>query len=217
MTQRVFVDANVFFSKTLTDWLFLLRLRSEGMFQVHSTEDVFAEVVANMRKKKPAAPGRVTRRRAEILRNNVDEVIEDFPASGEMGAPFTGKDAFDYHVHAAASAARADFVLTCNDASDITQKPDSECYEVIHPDAFFCLVVRSNSACLLPIVREQLSYWSKKPKFCQLDDALHAAGSGVRRRGPPGSSADRTAGIVAPRSCGSGRQARCLSQCCCRN
>jgi len=59
VTQRVFVDANVFFSKTLTDWLFLLRFETEGMFQVHTTEDVCAEVIYRMRKKNPTAPGRL--------------------------------------------------------------------------------------------------------------------------------------------------------------
>jgi hypothetical protein len=44
MTQRVFVDANVFYSRTHLDWLFFLKQANNAMFQLHSTEDVFAEV-----------------------------------------------------------------------------------------------------------------------------------------------------------------------------
>lgn len=44
MMQRVFVDANVLYSRTLRDWTFLFRGSTDGMFQLHSTEDVFAEV-----------------------------------------------------------------------------------------------------------------------------------------------------------------------------
>ena len=58
--QRVFVDANVLYSKTLMDWLFLLKLHNPGMFQVHTTEDVCAEVLANMRSRHPQAPGHYT-------------------------------------------------------------------------------------------------------------------------------------------------------------
>lgn len=76
MTQRVFVDANVFFSRTLTDWLFLLRFETEGMFQVHTTEDVFAEVIYRMRKKNPTAPGRFFLLVGESSRGCVPQVIE---------------------------------------------------------------------------------------------------------------------------------------------
>lgn len=48
MPQRVFVDANIFYRRTLLDWMYHLRQANEGMFQLHSTEDVFAEVLANM-------------------------------------------------------------------------------------------------------------------------------------------------------------------------
>lgn len=171
MPQRVFVDANVFFSKTLMDWLFHLRTSNEGMFQTHSTEDVFAEVLYNMRRRHPQAPGHKTRRRLELMRECVDEVLGDFSAATE----FTGKDADDYHIHAAATASRADLVLTANGPEDITENPDLEPYEIIAPDDFFMLVTDSSPVCLLPIVREQLEYWQSHPTHKQLDDALHRA------------------------------------------
>lgn len=40
------VDANVLFSKTLRDWLFLLRHETQGqMYTVLATEDIIAETV----------------------------------------------------------------------------------------------------------------------------------------------------------------------------
>lgn len=175
MPQRVFVDANVLYSKTLMDWLFLLRIENEGMFQVYSTEDVLAEVLASMRKHQPNAPGHLTRRRAELMRECLDEVLADFPGHGDLPRPFTGSDAHDFHVHAAAVAGRADVILTADREVDITAEPDQESYEVMHPDDFFLLVVDSNPRCLATVAREQLRYWQDRPSHCQLDDALHRA------------------------------------------
>ncbi|WP_293954136.1 hypothetical protein [uncultured Corynebacterium sp.] len=79
MAQRVFVDANILFSKTLMDWLFLLRNANEGMFQVHTTEDVIAEVISNFRKRTPRRQGCQTKRRSDLIRVSLDEIVPDFP------------------------------------------------------------------------------------------------------------------------------------------
>jgi len=79
MTQRVFVDANVFHSRTLLDWLFFLKQANNAMLQLHSTKDVFAEVASNMRKNHPRLPGHTVRRRMELVRMIVDEVLDTFP------------------------------------------------------------------------------------------------------------------------------------------
>ena len=78
------------------------------MFQVHSTEDVFAEVIANTRKKCPTAPGHRTAQRAQLIRKNMDEVLQGFPPDLD----FTGTDRHDYHVHAGAVFGGADIILT---------------------------------------------------------------------------------------------------------
>lgn len=172
MSQRIFVDANIFYSKTLLDWLFFLRESNDGMFQIHSTEDVFAEVIRTMRKDSPRAPGFYTRRRLELIRLAVDEVVSDYADN----VNFSGKDVDDYHVHSAAVATRADIVLTMNDPTDITRTPDAEPYEVYDADDFFQLVIQSSPRCLGPIVAKQLEYWKQKPEHCQLDEALQRAG-----------------------------------------
>ncbi|MBE6474848.1 MULTISPECIES: putative toxin-antitoxin system toxin component, PIN family [Actinomyces] len=172
MTQRVLVDANVLFQKTTMDWLFLLRLHNQGMFQIYATEDILAEVIANMREKKPRMPGHVTRRRAELIRKSLDEVIPDYPGN----VPFSGADPKDYHVHAAAVFGQADFLLTHNDSRDFTDNPDGESYSVIAPDEFFLLIANSAPNCMMPIVRKQMEYWMDRPGYRQLDDALMRSG-----------------------------------------
>src|SRR5699024_1274856 len=127
-------DANVLYSKTLMDWLFLLKRENESMFQLHATEDVFAEVASNMRKKHPRLPGHVVRRRVELMRQSVDEVLITFP--GDLS--FTGTDENDYHVHAAATACQAYLLLTINDPTDITTSDDTH-YDMNCPDYFFVL------------------------------------------------------------------------------
>ncbi|RRD29306.1 PIN domain-containing protein [Actinomyces bowdenii] len=171
MTQRVLVDANVLFSKTTMDWLFLLRMHNAGMFSLYATEDIIAEVLANMRKKNPTAPGHLTSHRAELIRNTLDEVLRDFPSD----IPFTGADPADYHVHAAATNGRADLLLTSNKPEDFTAHPDGEAYSIICPDEFFLLISESNPSCLMPIIEEQMDYWSSKQEHLQLDDALMGA------------------------------------------
>lgn len=167
MTQRVFVDANVLASRTLLDWLHHLRENNEGMFQLHSTCDVFVEALRVSRKRNPRAPGSLLEDRLKKIRYVIDETIDDFPGNG----PFTGTDDGDYHVHAAATASRADMILTNNDPADITQTPDDEPYEIITADDFFMLVIESNPHCLLPATRNQFAYWSSRGAG-QLDDKL---------------------------------------------
>lgn len=166
------MDANILYQKTAMDWVFLLRLNNQGMFQLFATEDILAEVVANMRKNRPTVAGHVTSHRARLIRKNLDEVLDGYPG----GMAFTGNDPGDYHVHAAAVHGRADFVLTHNDVRDFTGAPDRETYSVIAPDEFFMLVAESNPACVRPIVEMQLAYWQRRPEFVQLDDALMRVG-----------------------------------------
>lgn len=171
MTQRVFVDANVLASRTILDWLFFLRIENEGMFQLHATEDVLAETVRVLRRKHPRLPGAAITDRRHKIEKCLDEVIDNFSDS----ETFSGKDEGDYHVHAAAIAAQAQLLLTDNDPEDITSTPDNEPYEIITSDEFFMLVTDSNPQCVVPITKEQLSYWNSKPTGKPLDEALRRA------------------------------------------
>lgn len=114
------------------------------MYQLHVTPDVLAETVRVMRRNNPRLPGGVVTDLLAKVERCVDEVVADFPPD----VPFSGADAGDYHVHAAAVASRADLILTFDDPVDITRHPDSEQYEVITPDDFFMLVAESNPSCV---------------------------------------------------------------------
>ncbi|HIW90599.1 MAG TPA: PIN domain-containing protein [Candidatus Corynebacterium avicola] len=171
MGTRVLVDANVIVSKTQFDWLFHLRQNSDGVFQVHSTEDIFAEALKAVRRNRPTASGNLITRRLTMIRACVDEVLDDFP--GDL--PFSGEDVDDYHVHAAAIGAGADMILTSNDPSDFTSTPDSEPYEIIAPDDFFMFVVDMHPSSLLPATLSQWKFWRKKPDSKPLYTALEDA------------------------------------------
>ena len=171
MLQRVFVDANVLCSRTLRDWTCLLRLRTDGMFQLHTTEDVLAETVRTLRRKYPELPGgAVTRLRAAVL-GAIDELVEDFDAT----VPYAGQDPDDRHVHAAAEACRAHVLLTEDQGFTPT---DAANYEVYRCDDFFLLVDDSAPGAVRDVVRQQAHYWSARPEAKRrgLADALRDAG-----------------------------------------
>ena len=157
MLQRVFLDANVLCSRTLRDWTCLLRLRTDGMFQLHTTEDVLAETIRTLRRLRPDLPGgAVTRLRTAVL-GAIDELVEDFDAT----VPYTGSDPDDRHVHAAALACGAHILLT-EDRGFVTN--DDTAYEVYRCDEFFVLVDDSAPWIVRDVVREQARYWSSRPR-----------------------------------------------------
>lgn len=139
MATGVLVDANVLFSKTLRDWLFLLRDETKAnMFTVYATEDIIAETLYSLRRERPTAPGHMTSRVSELIREQLDDLVRDYEVDGS----YPGSDKDDAHVHAAAVAAGADVVLT--DDSDFTKLApeiaDQLPYEVHTPDSFLTLI-----------------------------------------------------------------------------
>ncbi len=167
MFQRVFVDANVLVSKTTRDWLLLVHAVLEGMFQLHTTEDVFAEVFRTIRKKNPRLDGGAITRIRHQLVTSFDELIEDFDGS----TPFPGRDEGDIHVHAAAVASKAHIVLSSdNGFTDID--PDLLPYEVFKPDEFFMLIQSSAPNAVREVTSLQVQYWQKKKGSKTLVQAL---------------------------------------------
>jgi len=156
MLQRVFVDANVLLSRTTRDWLFLLRNETQQMFQLHSTIDVVTETVRARRRLQPELDGNITRRLHDDLIENLDEVVADFDGSIE----FHGSDPHDRHVHATATAAASNFLLTSN-GSDFGN-PDLLPYEIYTPDEFFLLVDDGAQDSVRRVTQAQLKYWSAK-------------------------------------------------------
>lgn len=174
MTQRVFVDADVLVSRTLRDWVCLLRQKTVSTFQLHSTEDVLAEALSKVRDRNPRFEGGVIAQMADGIRGVLDEMVRDFPSD----TPYPGTDEGDYHVHAAAVASGADILLTCDTGLLEMDGADDFAYEAYHPDDFFVLVDDSDEEAVKAVIREQLPYWTKRRNDgdAGLVEALIAAG-----------------------------------------
>src|SRR5699024_2830392 len=126
----------------------------------------------NMRKKHPRLPGHVVRRRVELMRQSVDEVLITFP--GDLS--FTGTDEHAYHIHAAATACHADLLLTNNQRTDIPSIEDTH-YETSAQDNTLVLVTTAAVPKMRnPMIGCQIKSWAKEPQRLQLHEAPAKAG-----------------------------------------
>jgi predicted nucleic acid-binding protein len=156
--QRVFVDADVLYSACLRNWLFQLRVSTQSMFLLYTSEDVIAETLSKLRDNNPRWDGgQTTRIRAAII-EVFDEIIEDFDGTVE----YQGSDPDDFHVHAATLGANADILLTCDIALLNQPNADELRYEAFHPDDFFVLVNDSAPLNVREATMEQLRYYVEK-------------------------------------------------------
>lgn len=173
MATRVLVDANVLFSRTVRDWVFLLKLESQcGMFSLLCTVDILSEALARLRDTYPDLPGAVIADIHDRVLANIDERVDDF----EVGT-FAGSDSDDAHVDAAARASAADAILTSDEGwSQMSEHALDELpYEVFTPDEFLCLIDDSNSAVVAAVVKHQLRYWMDRDGDVDLPARLRAA------------------------------------------
>lgn len=174
MVQRVFVDADVLFSRTLRDWLFLLKLESQGgMFTLGTSSDVIAEVIARIRDKHPQVSGAAIETLRARLVSTIDELFNDFHVQPRM---LTG-DRGDGHVRAAATDGKFDFLLT----RDRTLLADAESdlppfYEPISPDSFLTLVCDSAPTRVAAVAKKQADYYQSRHQIPDLAGRLRAAG-----------------------------------------
>lgn len=167
-----FVDANVLFSKTLCDWLFLLREETGGgMFVLFSSQDSITEALYRLRRRNPRAAGSLTSRRKELLGTTLDEILESFPGD----ADFPGDDENDQHVHAAAMECRAQYLIS-DDAGFAKIDPNALPYEVHTADSFLMLVAANASTAVDRVIIRQLNHFSNRPNSKKLDVALEDAG-----------------------------------------
>ena len=173
MGERVFVDANVLFSRTLRDWLFLLKLRSGGrMFTLGSTEDVLAETVARLRDKWHDMPGKVVSNLRTKLVTNLEELVDDFAIEQWMMRGDVG----DAHVRAAAQARGFTMLLTADRGLLAEREEDSPAlYETISPDEFFVLIDDSSPDLVRAVVKEQMDHFMKTRGDADLTQALRNA------------------------------------------
>jgi rRNA-processing protein FCF1 len=172
---RVLPDANVLFSRTQRDWLFLLRHETgANMFTIGTTVDIVAETVARLRDAYPDAQGQTTARIHDQILSAADERFDDFVIEGN----WQGADQGDAHVDAAARSGDVDIILTCDKGWSrlLPEQLDALPYEVMHPDHFFCLVAESHPQCLQRVVLTQTRYWLQRSDDVNLSQRLRRAG-----------------------------------------
>lgn len=138
----VLVDANVWFSRTLRDWVCLLAADTHcSLYTVLWTEDILAETLANIRKDRTDLEG------GQIAHIR-EQIIEVFPGGQvrDYASTYALPDPKDSHVHGAAVAGDADILLTSNtrDFIPLGGSEDDLPYELYTPDEFFMLVDSSD-------------------------------------------------------------------------
>ena len=168
----VFVDANVWYSRTLRDWFGMLYTTPDSApFVVHWTEDVLAELIYHLRREHPDWSGaRITTIRDRMAGAFEAGRVDDFT----VDSSYAGKDAHDAHVHAAAVACSADVLVTLN-LGDFVWDENTAPYEVMHPDDFLLLVDDSNPELVAEVVGRMCAYWIGRRGEADLPGSLHLA------------------------------------------
>lgn len=172
---RVFVDANVLYSKTLRDWVGLLYTDEEraAPFEVYWSEDVLAEAMYHLRKDHPEWDGA----KFAVMRDRIAQTFEVGRVTDyEVDGSYRGADRHDAHVHAAAVACGADYLLTCNVGDFSGEGADELPYEVVAPDDLFVLVDRSAPELVNACIDRQISHHQNRHGHVDLDGALKRAG-----------------------------------------
>lgn len=171
-SQRILADSNVLYSKCLRDWLGVLVTREiPAGFVVYWTEEIVADVIKHLRRNHPNWDGRRTVQiRDRIARTFWNGRVEDFVVDGS----YRGKDPEDAHVHAAAVACGADYLVSCNvrDFPSLDTLP----YEVLSPDEFFVLVDDASPSLVRLAVLDQLDYWINRDGEADLPAQLRRSG-----------------------------------------
>lgn len=172
--MKIFVDANVLMSRTVRDWLCLLRVESAGgMFTLVTSEDVLAEVEYHVRRQNPDADGEVIVQLRSKIVSSFDEVLTGF--IGNLENPTDDPD--DQHVHCGAIASGADILLT-NDSGFLkleSEVMDSLEYEVMTPDCLFVLIDDSASRIVRKTAVRQMAYWQDKSTHSSILTSLRAS------------------------------------------
>lgn len=193
----VFVDANVLYSKTLRDWLFLLREETLcEVFTVASSNDVIAEVLYWIRKNNSGGSGHITSSVKETLEASLDELVRDFPA----GTVFPGDDEHDTHVDAASIKCGASYLVT--DDQGFHNISDELTYEVHSADSFFKMIAEYAPQAVDEVIKRQIDYYQKRESSKTLNQALISAGCPmfaeiVRQHVQAMSTGSTTSGIAA--------------------
>ncbi len=172
LVSRVLPDANVFFSRTLTDWISLPRAMSNPpIYEVCWTEDILAEARYTIRRRYPGHPdGPLTRRFDRIRREFPIGRIDGFDVD-----PLCHPDPDDAHVISAARHGGVHYLVT-NDAGFFTADT-AESFEVHTADSFLVLLDDSAPTVIRDVTHVQQTYFERTRERFSLPRMLESAGA----------------------------------------
>ncbi|AIT61962.1 PIN domain-containing protein [Corynebacterium doosanense] len=157
--QSVLVDANIWVSRTLSDWMFAFyRAGDTPLFDIQWTEDILTEARYRLRKNNPAAPSRPLDFRFDHIRNALKyQRIQGYDIL-DQGHPDEG----DWHVVNAAIHGNSTYLVT--DDKTFLGLPDLDDFpfEVHTADSFFTLIADSSPERLRQAVEDQWNYYCEK-------------------------------------------------------
>lgn len=169
--QRVFIDANILFSRTLRDWMFMLRIETQGqMFTLSTSEDALVEAQYSFRKEHPSAPGHSIARIRNLVAEFCDEIVADYRVIPNALLA----DKYDLHIHAAAKSVGAHILVTQDKGflSLSKGKKDGLPYEVMNADDFFVLLYDSAPQFVTRVVKDQMVFWATKRETDSRDNSM---------------------------------------------
>jgi hypothetical protein len=139
------------------------------MYVIACSRDVIVEALNTLRNQHPTWSGSWT---TDLMNGFMEafDIVDDF--DGEI--PYNGTDTNDRHVHAAAVACGAGFLVT-DDKGFARMASDDRPYEVISADQFFVLVDDSHPHLIADATRNQLIYWAGRKQKAELAEHLIAA------------------------------------------
>lgn len=170
MVPKVFLDADVLYSRTLRAWLFNLAHRdrpSGPAFELIVSEDVVAEALARWRDNNPRVNGGVVANMGEQIRE-MCTVVRDYDCDIE----FPGEDEGDIHVLAATIESRAGYLVTKDTGfhkldEAVTDEFD---FEISTPDDFFVLANDQSPQSAFEATRTMMRYFNnlgREPKLAE--------------------------------------------------
>lgn len=161
---RVFVDANVLFSRTKRDWLYAFQ-EAGADFVLCTSRDVVHELMTRIRDRYPLIPSD----KLDYIEKQVYEictVVDKYDPQTYVDS-FVGTDKGDLHVHAAVSAGHCDYLLTDDTqlfAGVSEEVMDLLDYEVTSTDDFFCLLADSTQQFFWRTVQIERHYYNQHNK-----------------------------------------------------
>lgn len=159
MAQSVLVDANVWVSRTLSDWVFsFYRAGVTPMFEIQWTEDIQAEARYRLRRINPESASRAL----DFRFNHIREALRHQRIDRYDIVDRTHPDPFDWHVVNAAIQGQSDYLVTDDKIFQQLGNNDDLPFEVHTADSFLVLVAASSPKHLRAAVRDQWDYHCKQ-------------------------------------------------------